>query len=131
MIDTAILCVDDDKLVLDSLRIQLSRHYRNDHLLEFAQDAEEGSEVIGDLASIGIRTVLVISDWMMPGMKGDEFLQAVHGLYPDINTMILTGQANEEKLEALKTSGVTNMVINKPWSEEQLIKAINQLLNTA
>ncbi len=131
MSDTAILCVDDDKLVLDSLRIQLSRHYRNDHLLEFAQDAEEGLEVIGDLASSGIRTVLVISDWMMPGMKGDEFLKAVQGLYPDINTMILTGQANEEKLEALKTSGVTNMVINKPWSEEQLIKAINELLNTA
>lgn len=131
MSDTAILCVDDDKLVLDSLRIQLSRHYRNDHLLEFAQDAEEGLEVIGDLASSGIRTVLVISDWMMPGMKGDEFLKAVQDLYPDINTMILTGQPNEEKLEALKTSGVTNMVINKPWSEEQLIKAINELLNTA
>ena len=125
---TAILCVDDEKLVLDSLRIQLSRHYAQKHYLEFAQDAEEGLEVIGDLASIGIRTVLVISDWMMPGMKGDEFLKAVQQAYPDINTMILTGQADEEKLRALKSSGVTNAVMNKPWREDQLIEAINRLL---
>lgn len=129
MIDTAILCVDDEKLVLDSLRIQLSRHYADQHRLEFAQDAEEGLEVIGDLADNGITTVLVISDWMMPGMNGDEFLHAVQKQYPSVNTMILTGQANEEKLEELKTSGVTNMVLNKPWKEEDLINAINGLLS--
>jgi CheY-like chemotaxis protein len=129
MIDTAILCVDDEKLVLDSLRIQLSRHYSGAHMLEFAQDAEEGLEVIGELSENGIRTVLVISDWMMPGMKGDEFLKAVQQKYPDVNTMILTGQANEEKLEDLRNSGVTNMVLSKPWNEQELINAINQLLS--
>lgn len=128
MINTAILCVDDEKLVLDSLRIQLSRHYSTKHLLEFAQDAEEGLEVIGDLANSGILTVLVISDWMMPGMKGDEFLKTVQKLYPDVNTMILTGQANEEKLEELRDAHVTNKVLNKPWKESQLISAINELL---
>lgn len=126
---TAILCVDDEKLVLDSLRIQLSRHYAQKHYLEFAQDAEEGLEVIGDLADAGVRTVLVISDWMMPGMKGDEFLRMVREKYPDVNTMILTGQADEQKLEELKTSGVTNMVLNKPWKEEELVNTINGLLS--
>jgi CheY-like chemotaxis protein len=66
---------------------------------------------------------------MMPGMNGDEFLHAVQKQYPSVNTMILTGQANEEKLEELKTSGVTNMVLNKPWKEEDLINAINGLLS--
>lgn len=128
MNSTAILCVDDEKMVLDSLRIQLSRHYRNTHLLEFAQDAIEGLEVIGDLASSGIRTVLVISDWMMPGMNGDEFLKAVKALYPEVNTMILTGQADEEKLAVLKSSGATKMILNKPWKEQELVHTINQLL---
>jgi CheY-like chemotaxis protein len=66
---------------------------------------------------------------MMPGMKGDEFLKAVQQKYPDVNTMILTGQANEEKLEDLRNSGVTNMVLSKPWNEQELINAINQLLS--
>jgi CheY-like chemotaxis protein len=129
MFETAILCVDDEKLVLDSLRIQLSRHFSSRHQLEFAQDAKEGLDVIGDLADDGIKTVLVISDWMMPGMKGDEFLETVKKHYPEMNTMILTGQANEEKLEELKTSGVTNMVLHKPWREEELVKTINMLLS--
>lgn len=126
---TAILCVDDEKLVLDSLRIQLSRHYANRHCLEFAQDAEEGLEVIGDLAGIGVKTVLVVSDWMMPGMKGDEFLRKVKEHYPDVNTMILTGQADEQKLIDLQASGVTNIVLSKPWTEDELTASIDRLLN--
>ena len=50
MINISIMCVDDEKLALDSLRIQLSRHYSGSYILEFAQDAEEGLEVIGDLS---------------------------------------------------------------------------------
>ncbi|MCF8278707.1 MAG: response regulator [Flavobacteriales bacterium] len=125
---TAILCVDDEKLVLDSLRIQLSRHFETQHLLEFAQGAEEGLEVIADLAELGVITVLIISDWMMPGMKGDEFLKRVRELYPQMTTMILTGQADETKLMELQLMQVTNAVMNKPWKEEELICMINQLL---
>lgn len=128
MIDTAILCVDDEKLVLDSLRIQLSRHFYEKHLLEFALDAEEGLEVISDMASNGIRTVLIISDWMMPGMKGDEFLKRVKIDYPEINTMILTGQADEAQLEELTSLNVANAVMNKPWNEKVLVEKIETLL---
>jgi len=126
---TAILCVDDEKLVLDSLRIQLSRHFATQHLLEFAQGAEEGLEVIADLAELGVVTVLIISDWMMPGMKGDEFLKRVRELYPHMTTMILTGQADETKLMELQLMQVTNAVMNKPWVEGELIHTINQLLS--
>jgi CheY-like chemotaxis protein len=128
MIDTAILCVDDEKLVLDSLRIQLSRHFCEKHLLEFAQDAEEGLEVIAEMASDGIRTVLIISDWMMPGMKGDEFLKRVKIEFPEINTMILTGQADDAQLEELINLNVANDVLNKPWNEKILIEKIETLL---
>lgn len=125
---TAILCVDDDKLVLDSLRMQLSRHYERHYLLEFAQDAQEGLELIGEMAQEGIRTVLIISDWMMPGMNGDEFLIRVKQKYPHIQTMILTGQADEVKAEELRKMNVTNALLNKPWDEQELLNTINELL---
>ena len=126
--NTAILCVDDEKLVLDSLRIQLARHYSQQHVLEFAQDANEGLEVIAYLANLGIRIVLVISDWMMPGMHGDEFLKKVREQYPNMNTMILTGQADEQKMLDLQHQHITNAIINKPWTELELIATIETLL---
>lgn len=125
---TAILCVDDEKLVLDSLRIQLSRHFAKQHLIEFAQDANEGLEVIAELEMQGVTTVLVISDWMMPGMYGDEFLRLVKQRHPNINTMILSGQMDETKVNDLQQLGITNAVLSKPWKETELIQTIEKLL---
>lgn len=125
---TAILSVDDDKLVLNSLRIQLSRHFQNKYYTEFAQDAIEAFEVIEDLTKIGVETVLVISDWIMPGMNGDEFLTKVNAEYPAMRTMMLTGQISGEQSESFLKSGVTSVIIGKPWTETELIKAIQKLL---
>jgi CheY-like chemotaxis protein len=126
---TAILCVDDDKLVLDSLRIQLNRHFKDRYLLEFAQDAMEGLEVIDHLSKVGIQTILVISDWMMPGMYGDEFLHWIKERYPRMNTMILTGQADDKRLAQLQELGVTNCILTKPWSEAELVGRIDIMLS--
>lgn len=128
MENTAILCVDDDMLVLDSLRMQLTRHYGAYHVLEFAQSAEEAIELIGEIERAGIHTVLIISDWVMPGMNGDEFLLIVKQLYPEIRTMILTGQADEVKAEELRKMNVTNALLSKPWGEQNLMETINMLL---
>jgi len=128
MEQTAILCVDDDKMVLDSLKMQLARHYQDAHVLEFAQDAKEGLELIDELQLDGIRTVLIVSDWMMPGMNGDEFLLKVREQHPHIRTMILTGQADEVKAKELREMNVTNAILNKPWREDELIGTINGLI---
>jgi CheY-like chemotaxis protein len=125
---TAILSVDDDKLVLNSLRLQLSRYYAHQYILEFAQDANEGFEVIQELAACNIKTVVVISDWMMPGMNGDEFLLRVRETYPEINTMILTGQAGEKKQSELDNLKGVHRIMEKPWNEDELINAVNQML---
>jgi CheY-like chemotaxis protein len=122
------LCVDDDKLVLNSLRIQLLRHYQNKHHTEFAQDATEAFEVIEELIKIGVETVLVISDWIMPGMNGDEFLAKVNVRYPHMRTMMLTGQVSGEKSDIFLKSGITSVIISKPWTETELISSIQKLL---
>ena len=126
---TAILSVDDDKLVLNSLRIQLSRHFQNKYHTEFAQDAIEAFEVIEELTKIGVETVLVISDWIMPGMNGDEFLTKINAEYPAMRTMMLTGQISGEQSESFLKSGVTSVIIDKPWTETELIKAIQKLIS--
>ena len=78
MKDKAILCVDDEKVVLDSLRDQLRAHFKDTVILEFAESSDEALEIIEELNEDEIKILLIISDWLMPGMKGDEFLIKIH-----------------------------------------------------
>ena len=75
----AILTVDDEKIILDSVRSQLERNFQNKYLLEFAESAEEAIEVTSSLITDGITMLLVISDYQMEGMKGDEFASWIKG----------------------------------------------------
>jgi len=49
MLKKTILCVDDEKIVLDSLKAQLKRRFKEDFNYEIALDAEEAMEVIEEL----------------------------------------------------------------------------------
>jgi hypothetical protein len=42
--------------------------------------------------------------------------------------MILTGQADESKVEELRKMNVTNTLMSKPWGEQVLMETINTLL---
>ena len=42
--------------------------------------------------------IIIVSDWLMPGMKGDEFLIQVHQKFPHIVKVLLTGQADSEAI---------------------------------
>ena len=50
----AILCVDDEKVVLQSLRTQLKEAFGDDYIYELAEDADEALEVINELCEEGI-----------------------------------------------------------------------------
>jgi DNA-binding NtrC family response regulator len=84
--------------------------------------------VIGDLYDEGIRILVIVSDWLMPGVKGDEFLIAVHQRYPEIVTVMLTGQADEAAVERVKTEANLYACLRKPWTEEELVQIIETAL---
>lgn len=125
---TAILCVDDDPSVLDSLWIQLERNFGGRHLIESAESALEGLEVIAHLSEQGIGVLIIVSDWLMPGMSGGEFVERVKELYPDMRAIVLSGQADSEKLDDLLSVGLVSALVMKPWDENELVSAINNAL---
>lgn len=125
---TAILCVDDDPSVLDSLWIQLERNFGNLHLIESAESALEGLEVIDNLSEQGIGVLIIVSDWLMPGMSGGEFIERVKELYPNMRTIVLSGQADAEKLDDLISVGHVSSLVMKPWDETELVAAINKAM---
>ena len=120
----AILCVDDEDIILTSLRDQLQSHFGDQYLYEFAENAEEALEVIAELDKDGLQILIIVSDWLMPGMKGDEFLIRVHQHYPHIVTVMLTGQANEEAIERTRRDANLHRCLYKPWTEEELIETL-------
>ncbi len=121
--------MDDEKIVLDSLRDQLRKYFKDSHYLECAESAHEALEVIEDLESDGVSLVVIVSDWLMPGIKGDEFLIQLHEKYPSIQKILLTGQADPEAILRAEQNIDLYKLIHKPWDETELIDTVKRGLS--
>lgn len=116
----AIVLVDDEKTILDCLLEQVERMFGRDYIVEVAESAEEAWEVIEAFEAAGVDVAAVVSDWWMPGTRGDEFLFAVRDRRPRAGRVLLTGQADQAALERVRTQGGAHGVVAKPWSPERL-----------
>lgn len=123
-----ILCVDDEEAVLESLKAQLKSALGNSYRYEMAEDANEALELIDKLVEKDVTIILIVSDWLMPGMKGDDFLINIHQKYPKIIKIMLTGQADEAAIERSIQEANLYCYLSKPWSEAELVKAIQSAL---
>ncbi|WP_297089582.1 response regulator [uncultured Draconibacterium sp.] len=120
----AIVCVDDESIILDSLGEQIKNMFGNEYLYESAENAAEGLEVIEELAEEDIDVLVIVSDWLMPGQKGDEFLIDVHKKFPKIVKVMLTGQADESAVNNAINNADLHAYLTKPWSAQDLEKVI-------
>lgn len=123
-----ILCVDDEKVVLESLKAELKEAFGNAYRYEVAEDANEALELIHELIEESIKVILIVSDWLMPGMRGDDFLIRVHVESPNIIKIMLTGQANEAAIERVTKYANLHCCLSKPWSEAELVSAIKSAI---
>lgn len=130
MNEAVILCVDDETVILESLQEQISRHFGEQFVYEAAESAEEALEILEELTEEGLKIVVIVSDWLMPGMRGDEFLVNVHQQFGDITMIMLTGQADEKAIERAKREANLYCCIHKPWREEELLKIITTALES-
>lgn len=124
----AILCVDDEKVIILSLLEQLKEKFGNRYFYETAMSADEALVVIDELVEKSVSVILIISDWLMSGMKGDEFLIKVKELYPGTVNIMLTGQAPMEAIENAEKVGALNAYMAKPWNKEELMDKISDFL---
>ena len=129
MSDKAILCVDDEALIVLSLKRELQQQLGVAYLIETALSAEEANELIEELVGRGIRILLIISDWLMPGIRGDEFLIAVHEKYPDIKAIMITGHADDASIERLHKEARLYKLFTKPWNKSELLQAVRDCLD--
>jgi response regulator RpfG family c-di-GMP phosphodiesterase len=120
----AIVCVDDEHIILESLGEQIKNMFGDEFIYESAENAEEGMEVIQELAEENIEVLVIVSDWLMPGKKGDEFLIDVHQKFPAIIKVMLTGQADELAIDNAIKNAKLHAYLSKPWTSKDLEKVI-------
>lgn len=121
-----IICVDDEKIVLDSLNSQLTRNFGASYNYEFAESGEEALEIIDEITEEDPDLIVVIiSDWLMPGIKGDELLREAKKKAHGAKTILLTGHVDNELLKEIESNSKNTFhTLYKPWNEEQLIELI-------
>lgn len=125
-----ILCVDDEKIVLESLRSELEGELPEPYALDFAESGDEALEVIAELLEEGDELVLIVTDYIMPGFKGDEVLVKVYQESPDSRQIMLTGQANLEGITNAINNAKLYRYISKPWEKSDLLLTIREALKS-
>lgn len=125
----AILIVDDDPLILDVLRINVERFIGNDAEVVCASSGDEAIMIIEEMLEENEYYLgLVISDFIMPKMLGTEFLLKAQSLIPSAKKMMLTGQADSEKVIGLLCEMEMFRFVTKPWNPQVLIANVRQAL---
>jgi len=114
-----ILIVDDEAAILESLELTLGTEYR----VFTATSAAEGLAIL-DREEIA----LVLSDQVMPGMSGVEFLEKVIERNPRAIRMMLTGYADMPALIRAINEGRIYRYIPKPWEPDDLRIAVKRAL---
>ena len=114
-----ILCVDDDASVGSVLTTALERV---GHRALHARDVPEALRAL-----TAANVDLIISDYMMPGLTGLEFLEVLRTESIDVPLIMLTGHASiGHAVTAIKAGAID--YISKPVDLEQLRLAVDQAL---
>ncbi|MFM2590330.1 response regulator [Vibrio sp. TBV020] len=124
-----ILCVDDEREVLDSV-IQDLDCFEEHFLLEAAESVQEAKQLIDECFSQDIKLALIVCDHIMPEQTGIQFLIELNENADTQSTkkLLLTGQAGlEDTVEAVNHSSL-DFYIAKPWRGDELREAVKQQL---
>lgn len=121
---TAILCVDDESIVTGALRDFFSNNLPSNQIVEIAHSAEETFEVIDELKEDGIELQVIIADYYMPKVRGDELLIEVHRKLPQAKKIMLTGQSDVPGIKRAINEADLYRFIEKPWDNDDLLLTV-------
>ena len=124
MPERIVLFVDDEAILLLALKIQLRSLLSPEYTCETALSAESALKQIEDFSAGGQRLAAVVSDWRMPGMKGDEFLRRVRAIRPSCCLILMTGYAENAAVQTLSAELGLAATFQKPCDTKALAAAI-------
>jgi class 3 adenylate cyclase/FixJ family two-component response regulator len=124
-----ILCIDDENTILNSLKTELKTIFPKDYLVEVAENGTDAIEIVEELLTDRYDICLVISDYLMPQMKGDEVLKYIHQKSPKTIKIMLTGQATIEGVANAIKDARLYRYIAKPWQQEDFKLTVTEAVS--
>ncbi len=111
----AVLIVDDEFIILASLKIQLARILDNDIIIEEASSCNEAKLIIDDLIINHTEMSLIISDYNLDDCKGTDLLYYCNDKFPHSKKIILSGQSDIDAILEFKEKYGLHAIFSKPW----------------
>jgi two-component system, sensor histidine kinase and response regulator len=116
-----VLLLDDEENILNALK----RLFIDDDISFFT--CTSGPEALDVLKNNEI--AVIVSDNIMPGMRGIEFLQEAKRISPDSVRIMLTGHAEIKSVMNAINKGEVYRFITKPWDDNELRSAIHHSID--
>jgi CheY-like chemotaxis protein len=116
-----ILLVDDNGIQAATRKAVLSRLGRG---VTVAGNGEEALQVLDRTAQSGRQIGLVITDHLMPGMNGPEFVAELRERFPQLPVLVLSGLGEAE--DEYRELDVTFRM--KPLPPDELLRLVRSLL---
>jgi two-component system, NtrC family, sensor kinase len=110
-----ILVVDDEPVVVESVARMLEGQGHQ------VSSATDGTAALRRFCEQPFD--LVLSDIVMPGMGGAEFVERLRAIDPDVRVLIMTGHIAHEQAEQLLRDGALG-VVRKPFVIDELLAAV-------
>lgn len=124
-----ILCVDDESMVVDALKMELMQSLSSEFIIESARSGEEALEIAQEAITSGDHIILVISDQRMPGMTGEVLLSKLNAIIPQSLKILLTGYTDIEAVQyAINHAGLYRY-IQKPWDRQDLVLTVSEAVD--
>ncbi len=117
-----VLIVDDDQAIRQLLRAAL---VTSGYTVETAPDGAEGLRLARKL---GERLDLLVTDVMMPGMRGDDLAATLQSEQPGLKALLISGFAQTALNEGRELSESTDF-LGKPFRTGDLLRRVRGLLN--
>jgi FixJ family two-component response regulator len=119
-----VLCVDDDVAVLQAIRSLLEKTMAGQVDIEVAEGGPEALDACADMEEDGRPVSIIISDYIMPNMRGDELLIKLHELYPKMMKVMLTGQSDLTGVRRVINKASLYRFLEKPFINADLVLTV-------
>lgn len=123
-----ILCVDDEELVVDALKMELMRGLSGKFVIETALNGQEALQIVDESEKLGDPILLIISDQKMPGITGEVLLSELNKKLPKALKILLTGYSDIEAVQYVINHAGLYRYIQKPWDRDDLILTVSQAI---
>jgi DNA-binding NtrC family response regulator len=127
----AVLIVDDEPIVVVTLRVHLRRILGQEWNVLVAHSGSEALQLVDSYLGGGGTIPLVLVDYQMHPMKGDILLRHLQERLPDSNKIMISGQADLEAVADIISQVKLFRYMSKPWDPQDLERTVQRAIGRA